>query len=175
MKHIDQTKRQHGQIMQMPSSFKTKLYKILSLPVLGIGFSFAVNSSMAADLAASQAPSPRVSAFADAGACAYEHVLSAVNYKFYHEVRHVPGLPLVRIKEMANIAATRQELPATKLNIHRQFCQATAIMNDGSSYPAYYVVEFGQGFTGVGGYNVEFCVEGFDKWRIHDGNCRAMK
>uniref|UniRef100_UPI00261FF5CD hypothetical protein n=1 Tax=uncultured Bartonella sp. TaxID=104108 RepID=UPI00261FF5CD len=164
MKHIDPTKRQHGTIMPMLSCFNVNYSQIFCLSAMGLSLCYATAS--AADMQAMHTPIPQSSSFADAGACAYEHVLSAVNYRFYHEVLHVPGLPLVRIKEMANITATREEPAATKLNVRRQFCQATAIMNDGSSYPAYYMVEFGQGFTGVGGYNVEFCVEGFDKWRI---------
>ncbi|EJF90691.1 hypothetical protein [Bartonella tamiae] len=109
------------------------------------------------------------------GVCAHQHVLSNVSYKFYHAVRHIPDIPIVRIKDMANIVMTRDEPAATKLNISRQYCGATAIMNDGSTYPIWYMVEFGQGFTGVGGFNTEFCVEGFDKWRIQDGNCRAVR
>ena len=175
MQHIDRVNFQHGIIMQKSSFFKANFRKVLSFSVFGLGLYAGANSAVAADLAASLAPAPQTASFADAGACAYEHVLSSVNYKFYHEVRHVPDLPVVRIKEMAAITATRQEPAATKLNISRQFCRATAIMNDGSSYPVYYMVEFGQGFTGVGGYNVEFCVEGFDKWRIQDGNCRAVQ
>ena len=153
------------------SSFSNRIFrKAFYASFAVIGLAGAVNAAHAADILNNTAPS-----FANAGACAYEHVLSAVNYKFYHEVRHVPDLPVVRIKGMANIVQTREEPAATKLNISRQFCQATAIMNDGNSYPVYYMVEFGQGFTGIGGFNVEFCVEGFDKWRIQDGNCRAVR
>jgi len=132
------------------SSFSNRIFrKAFYASFAVIGLAGAVNAAHAADILSNTAPS-----FANAGACAYEHVLSAVNYKFYHEVRHVPDLPVVRIKDMANIVQTREEPAATKL---------------------YYMVEFGQGFTGIGGFNVEFCVEGFDKWRIQDGNCRAVR
>lgn len=156
--------------MQMSPYFFKKFRNAFSASIVVLGLSAGINVVKAADTTFNEAASS-----VNAGACAYEHVLSAVNYKFYHEVRHVPDLPLVRIKAMADIVQTREEPAATKLNVRRQFCRATAIMNDGNNYPVYYMVEFGQGFTGIGGYNVEFCVEGFDKWRIQDGNCRALR
>lgn len=175
MKHIEPRNGQRGIIMQKSSFFNASFRKVLSFSVFGLGFYACVNSATAADLAASLAPQSQASSVNDAGVCGYKRILWEVGYKFRQEVHNVPGLPVVHIDQVKDIEMTRGENPATKLNIPRQFCRATAIMNDGSSYPLYYMVEYGQGFTGVGGYNVEFCVEGFDKWRIQDGNCRAVK
>lgn len=156
--------------MQFSSFSKANFRVVLSATVVCCGLLSAGNIAKAADMVTSVEPT-----YSGAGVCGHQHVLSSVSYKFYHEVRHVPGLPLVGIKDMGNIVMTREEPAATKLNIDRQYCSATAVMNDGSTYPVWYMVEFGQGFTGVGGFNVEFCVEGFDKWRIQDGNCRAVR
>ncbi len=175
MKHIAGINGQRGIIMHKSSFFNASFRKVLSLSVFGLGFYACVNSATAADLATSLAPRSQASSVNDAGVCGYKRILWEVGYKFRHEVRNVPGLPPVHIEHVTDITMGRGENPATKLNIPRQFCRATAIMNDGSSYPLYYMVEYGQGFTGVSGYNVEFCVEGFDKWRIQDGNCRAVK
>jgi hypothetical protein len=36
------------------------------------------------------------------------------------------------------------------------------------------MVEEGQGFAGVG-KNVEFCVDGFDRWAVYDAKCRVLR
>ncbi|AQS41398.1 MAG: Hypothetical protein BHV28_06960 [Candidatus Tokpelaia hoelldobleri] len=107
--------------------------------------------------------------------CTNQHVLSRVSYYFYHQVRHVPGLPPVRIQGFSNIQNDHYEPPVNAYAIPRHYCTATAHMNDGSSYPLAYVVAHGQGFAGFGGINVDFCVEGFDKWRVHNYDCRTAR
>lgn len=37
-----------------------------------------------------------------------------------------------------------------------------------------YVIEGGQGFAGTG-YNVQFCIDGLDPWRVNDGHCRVVR
>lgn len=131
----------------------------------------------AADMAVNMVPVSKTLAdyVADDGVCASDHVLSRVTYNFDHQVRHVPGLARVRIAAMENPALERIEKAPAFYSITRHYCNATAVMNDGSRHSAWYVVEDGQGFAGVAGMNVEFCVDGFDKWRIHDGKCRAIR
>jgi len=39
---------------------------------------------------------------------------------------------------------------------------------------AYYMVEEQGGFVGIS-FNVEVCIAGLDRWRVHDGVCRTVR
>jgi len=119
--------------------------------------------------------SPPVTPYPADQTCANQHILSRVSSSFYHQVRHVPGLPPVRIQGFSNIQNDHYELPVNAYAIPRHYCTATAHMNDGSSYPLAYMVAHGQSFAGFGGVNVDFCIEGFDKWRVHNYDCRTAR
>lgn len=131
----------------------------------------AANEAYGADiLAGGIAPSA-----ASAGICAHQHSLSRVTYNFYHNVRHVPEMPLIRIKAYSDVTAIRDEPAVGPYNINRYYCSAVAHMDDGSNYPVWYLVETGQGFAGIGGINVDYCFEPFDRWRVHDNSCRTVR
>lgn len=165
--------------MDIKSSSKT-LSAVVCTAQLAIATLFCGNAA-AADVTVKPIPASQnlsdafVNFAADDGVCSSDHVLSRVTYNFYHEVRHVPGLAQVRIAAMENPTLERIEKAPTFYSITRHYCSATAIMNDGSRHLAWYMVEDGQGFTGIAGMNVEFCVDGFDKWRIQDGSCLAIR
>lgn len=57
--------------------------------------------------------------------------------------------------------------------IYRRYCRAQAWLSDDRKHTVYYLIERGMGLAGVG-YKVEFCVAGYDPWRVHDGNCRVL-
>lgn len=129
----------------------------------------------AADLAVHEAPQTATAAAANAGPCSHQHVLSRANYHFIYQVRHVPALPHVQIKSFSNIMQTRYEPAASRYNITRHYCTAIAHMDNGTSYPVAYVISENQGFAGFGAMNVDFCVDGFDRWRVHDNACRSLR
>lgn len=57
----------------------------------------------------------------------------------------------------------------------RRYCHASAVLNDGPRPKTlYYLIEQNYGFAGIG-WNVEFCVQGYEPWRVHDGNCRTVR
>lgn len=58
--------------------------------------------------------------------------------------------------------------------IERRYCQAVTLLNTGEKPRVYYMIESQQGFVGIGS-RVEFCVEGQDYWRVHDGYCRTVR
>lgn len=58
--------------------------------------------------------------------------------------------------------------------IVRRFCAAHAYLNDGKHPPLYYLIEQDQGFVGLT-WNVEFCMIGYEPWRVHDGTCRTVR
>jgi|GEM_PF-1548650 len=112
---------------------------------------------------------------ANTGACSHQHVLSRANYHFSYQVRHIPNLPHLQVKSFSNIIQTRYEPAVSRYNITRHYCTAIANMDNGTSYPVAYVISENQGFAGMGGINVDFCVEGFDRWRVYNNACRTLK
>ena len=59
-------------------------------------------------------------------------------------------------------------------DIPRRYCRGHAILSNGKHPTLYYLIEGGQGFAG-NGFNVEFCISGFDNWNEYDGWCRAIR
>ncbi|AAN29633.1 MULTISPECIES: phage portal protein [Brucella] len=118
------------------------------------------------------APAP--AGVADAGLCNQQSVLRRVVSGFGYQVRHVPNLPKVGITAMSDVRLTRYEPKVSPADIERTYCQATAVLSDGQYRPVWYMVEEGQGFAALG-RNVEFCVDGFDRWYVYDGRCRVLR
>ncbi|MBB5751458.1 cytoplasmic protein [Prosthecomicrobium pneumaticum] len=58
--------------------------------------------------------------------------------------------------------------------IERRYCRADAFLSDGSRSAVYYLIEAEQGFASIGA-NVEFCLPGHDRWRVHDAWCRTVR
>lgn len=58
--------------------------------------------------------------------------------------------------------------------IERRWCQAHARLDDGKHPQLYYLIERRAGFVGIT-WNVEFCLAGYDRWHVHDGQCRAVR
>ncbi|TXR49039.1 hypothetical protein [Phyllobacterium endophyticum] len=107
--------------------------------------------------------------------CGQAHVLNRIVNKFSYQVHHVPNLPQVAIQEFSDVRLTRFE-PSRDPDmdaVARHYCRATAHLSDGDQRPVWYLVEEGQGFVGIGN-NVEFCVSGFDRWHVYNGNCRTL-
>lgn len=57
--------------------------------------------------------------------------------------------------------------------IPRRYCRAHARLTDGTHPTMFYLIEGGQGFAG-NQFNVEFCLQGYDRWNEYDGSCRAL-
>jgi capsid protein len=108
--------------------------------------------------------------------CGQSYVLSRIVNKFSYQVHHVPGLPQVAIQDFSDVRQNRYEpsRDPEMAAVARHYCRATVHLSDGDQRPVWYLVEEGQGFVGVGN-NVEFCVAGFDRWRVYDGNCRSLR
>jgi capsid protein len=137
-------------------------------------------AALAVSLASLNAPSVQAADYiqvapADAGFCSKAGVLSRIQSKFRHQVTHVPNLPNVAIVDFQNIHL-RRWLPAIPEGrpIARLYCGATVQLSDGMQRPVWYLVEEGMGLAGTG-YNVEFCVDGFDRWNVYSGACRILR
>lgn len=111
---------------------------------------------------------------ADPGVCANTRVLGTISSKFGHQVRHVPNLPQVGIAEFLNIRENRFQPSQPDWPIERRYCQASVALTDGYTRDVWYLIEHPMGFAGIGS-NVEFCVLGFDRWKVYGGNCRVLR
>ena len=56
----------------------------------------------------------------------------------------------------------------------RRYCTAEARLSDGHRTTLYYLVEQGAGYASAT-WNVDFCLAGFDPWRVHDGRCHSVR
>ena len=106
--------------------------------------------------------------------CAHRSVRGTIQSRFRHQVTHVPNLPNVGIVDFYGARLTRYEPATLNSPIERRYCQATARLSDGQDRPIWYLIEYGQGFAGIGD-NVEFCVLGFDRWNVYNSACRVLR
>lgn len=109
--------------------------------------------------------------------CDDARVLGQVQRRFHIQatrVHHAPELKLdgvERIRHVEDVPGYKVERPTL---IQRRYCQGHARLNDGKHPQVYYLIEQRAGFVGVS-WNVEFCMAGYDPWRVHDGNCRTLR
>lgn len=106
--------------------------------------------------------------------CADQRYLSRIVHRFGHQVRNVPNLPAVAITDFHDIHENRYFPVAERQPIARLYCGATASLSDGNQRRIWYLIEGRMGFAGIGD-NVEFCVDGFDRWMVYNGGCRVLR
>lgn len=109
--------------------------------------------------------------------CDDPRVLSQVQRRFHVQatrVHHTPELKLAGVERIRHV----EDVPGYKVTrptmINRRYCQGHALLNNGKHPQVYYLIEQRAGFVGVS-WNVEFCLAGYDPWRVHDGHCRTLR
>lgn len=105
--------------------------------------------------------------------CNDKGVLSRIDAKFQYQIRHVPNLPDAMIGEFRRIHEHRYYPSTDNSPIARRYCGATLVMTDGKKRDVWYLIEDGMGLAGIGD-NVEFCVSGYDRWKVYNGRCRVL-
>ncbi|PZO77149.1 MAG: hypothetical protein DI629_15210 [Mesorhizobium amorphae] len=106
--------------------------------------------------------------------CAEDQYLSRIEKRFAYQVKHVPNLPDVRIAGFYDIREQVYEPSDEFRPISRRYCSATVTLDNSESRSIWYLIETDQGFASIG-ENVEFCVNGFDRWMIYNGACRILR
>ena len=106
--------------------------------------------------------------------CTDPAMLSRIVSKFRHQVRNVPHLPDVEITDFRRIHQHRYVAFSDKRPIARRYCGATALLSDGRKREVWYLIEDRMGYAGIGD-GVEFCVSGFDRWKVYNGRCRVLR
>lgn len=112
--------------------------------------------------------------YADPGICGEDRFLRTIVKRFHHQVTHVPNLPDVDILDFRRIYEKRYLPEQERWPIGRRYCGATVHLSDGGERPIWYLIEEGMGFASIGD-NVEFCVSGFDRWYVYNGDCRVLR
>lgn len=132
-------------------------------PIFALALSALVLSALPA------AAGERVSA-----ACDDPGILARIQSKFRHQVRHVPHLPDVAIEGFGKVHQHRYKAAKENSPVARRYCGATAELSDGRKRYVWYLIENPWGYAGAGN-NVEFCVNGFDRWYVYSGRCRVLR
>ena len=153
----------------MPSRISSVLYGAITVAALSVA---PVSGAQAADMIAS---GPYVAAAPDS-ACNEAGHLAAIERRFRiqaREVHHMPDLEIVSISDFRE----GRYLPIQEdiRSVERQYCRASAGLSDGSTRTLWYLIEYGEGFAGAFGDNVEFCLTGLDRWNAYDGYCRVLR
>lgn len=125
-------------------------------------------------VAPAQAADPVRVDFYDPGICANQRVLGNIAGRFRHQVRNVPGLPQVAIVDFFQVRENLYLPQHEDRPVDRRYCEATVALSDGYSREVWYLIEKPMGFAGTGS-NVEFCVDGFDRWNVYNGRCRVLR
>lgn len=150
--------------------------KVLAL--IGLLGAAGTGQATGADLVAPGSYSP----IAIESPCGDAGYINAIQRRFALQAREVHERPGMAIVEVANIQENRyvasydqdpRSLP--NVAVPRVYCKATALMSDGGDRSLWYLIEFGEGFAGFIGDNVEFCLSGLDPWKIYNGNCRVLR
>ncbi|MGD9914467.1 MAG: hypothetical protein AB7S80_10330 [Rhizobiaceae bacterium] len=110
----------------------------------------------------------------EVASCHDSAVLARIVSKFRHQVTYVPNLPDVDIVDFRKIHERRYLPYRESRPIARRYCGATAHLSDGKKRSVWYLIEDRMGFASIGD-GVEFCVSGFDRWRVYNGRCRVVK
>ena len=99
---------------------------------------------------------------------ALDRVIDGFNTKesrFWNSPLHIVGID--NIQQTAWLSWAAQSIP-------RRFCSGTALISDGVKHPIYYSIAEDTGLVGVG-WDVDFCVVGFDRNYAYGPNCRAAR
>lgn len=110
----------------------------------------------------------------DPGICADTRFLKKIQSRFRHQVRHVPNLPDVEIEAFRNLREVRYIPTDERRPIDRRYCSGHVVLSSGDSRSIWYLIEGDMGFASFGD-NVEFCIAGFDRWRVYNGHCRVLR
>ncbi|MGH6762749.1 MAG: hypothetical protein ACRECW_14315 [Phyllobacterium sp.] len=147
-------------------------FKSLTGALLATGLALATGlPAQAADL---QSTRPAYSTQPNYGPCGNARYLNRIVSGFRYQVRHVPNLPQLEIHDFSNVHENRYLPKYAAGTIGRRYCGATALMSDGQHKRVWYMIEEGQGLASIGN-NVEFCVDGFDRWNVYNSYCRVLR
>lgn len=110
--------------------------------------------------------------------CDDPRVLSKIQGKFYwadkntwSDIAH--RNQAVGIDQIRHIKQ-RYRLDHTKSMITHRHCNARAHLTSGKDSRLYYMIRERMGFASLS-WKVEFCISGYDRWRVYGSNCSSLR
>ena len=157
------------------SSMRMIFALLLALPLLAGGSPFFLTGAAAHDSTA------EMGRFFGRGAvplCDDPRVLRQVQSKFAWADRNTWSeisnrKTTISINAIGNIKQ-RYSLNQTKSLITHRHCDGTATLSNGKKPRVYYLVQERMGFAGIS-WKVQFCVVGYDRWRVYGARCSTLR
>ncbi len=111
-------------------------------------------------------------AAADVRACTDARMLARIAKRFAWAERHTwqRGYQIADIRN-PGLRYTVFNGPST---IRHRHCRAIALMTNGARRTLFYTISAGMGLASIGN-GVDFCLAGFDPWRVHGAACRSLR
>lgn len=120
--------------------------------------------------------------------CHDEKVLADIVERFNEASSETFNRPTVMVgishaRERATLRSRPSHTPYLDYDerlIPRRYCSATAAIDNVADHKrpfhrkVLYLIEKGQGFAGTK-WEVFFCIDGYDPWRVYDGHCRVLR
>ena len=79
----------------------------------------------------------------------------------------------IYLKDIERVRERRVQNTHTS-GIPRRFCRGHARLTNGRHPTLFFMIEGGQGFAG-NGFNVAFCIVGYDRWNEDNSSCRTLR
>nr|WP_306268330.1 hypothetical protein [Pararhizobium sp. IMCC3301] len=153
---------------------------VLALPLLAGAGPFVVTGAAAHDSRAEMGRDPRTAIFGRGAVplCDDPRVLRQVQSKFAWADRNTWSeisnrKSAIGINSIRNIKQ-RYSLNQTKSLITHRHCDGTATLSNGKQPRLYYLIQERMGFAGIS-WKVQFCVAGYDRWRVYGASCRTLR
>ena len=162
------------------SFVRLMLALLLALPLLAGGSPFFLTGAAAHDSTAEMGRDPRTRIFGRGAVplCDDPRVLRQVQSKFAWADRNTWSeisnrKTTISINAIGNIKQ-RYSLNQTKSLITHRHCDGTATLSNGKNPRVYYLVQERMGFAGIS-WKVQFCVAGYDRWRVYGAHCSTLR
>lgn len=162
------------------SLFRMLFAFLLSLPLLVSADFVQTNSAFAHDTNLRMGSDPR-DRFFGRGAipkCNDPKVLRRIQSKFawadkntWSDISHrTHSIGIDHIRHIKQ----RYKLDHTKSMITHRHCNGRAALSNGKKPRIYYMIQERMGFASLS-WKVEFCVAGYDRWRVYGAHCRSLR
>lgn len=102
--------------------------------------------------------------------CTQKNVIAAARRFLARAHPHYRAVNVTRFEHVREVPDRRRN-PSPLV---RRYCAANVTLSNGRHSTAHFFVEEDAGFVGLS-WSVSVCIEGYDRWRVYDGNCRVAR
>lgn len=162
------------------SSIRMIFALLLALPLFAGAGPFTATGAAAHDPGPETGRDPRTALFGRGAVplCDDPRVLRQVRSKFAWADRNTWSeisnrSAAIGIGTIHNIRQ-RYALDQTRSLITHRHCNAIATLTSGEKPRLYYLIQERMGFSGIS-WKVQFCVAGYDRWRVYGAQCSTLR